>query len=51
MDKEEGEIPSDEEVGRRNDTVGNEEMNSDGRVGKKESAKLAKIVESLQKQV
>ena len=51
MDREEGEIPSDEEVGRRNDTVGNEEMDSDGHVGRKESAKLAETVKSLQKEV
>jgi len=51
MDREEGELPSDEEVGRRNDHIRNEEMNSNGHVGRKESAKLAKIVKSLQKEV
>ena len=47
MKREEGEIPSDGEVGGMNDTVGNEEMNSDGHGGRKESAKLAEIVKSL----
>ena len=51
MDREERKLPSDEEVGRRNDTVGNKEMNSDGHVGRKESAKLAETVKSLQKEV
>ena len=51
MDREEGELPSDEEVGRRNDTIGNEEMDSDGHVGRKESSKLAETVKSLQKEV
>ena len=51
MDKEEGELPSDEEVGRRNNTVGNEEMNSDGHVHRKESTKFAKTFKSLQKEV
>ena len=51
MEREEGELPSDEEVGRRNDHVANEEMNSDGHVGRKESAKLANTVKSLQKKV
>jgi len=51
MEREEGEFPSEEEVGRRNDHVGNKEMNSDGHVGRKESAKLAETVKSLQKEV
>jgi len=51
MEREEGELPSDEEAGRRKDTVGNEEMNYDGHVGRKESAKLDEIVKSLQKEV
>ena len=51
MDKEEGELPSDEEVGRRNDTIGNEEMNSDRHVGKKESANLAETIKILQEEV
>ena len=51
MDREEGELPSDEEVGRRNDTIGNEEMDFDGHVGRKESAKLVETVKSLQKEV
>ncbi len=51
MDREEGELPSDEEVGRRNYTIGNEEMDSDGHVGRKESATLVETVKSLQKEV
>ena len=51
MDREEGELHLDEEVGRRNDTVGNKEMDFDGHVGRKESTKLAEIVKSLQKEV
>ena len=47
MDREEGELPSDEEVGRRNYTVGNEEMDSDGHIDRKESAILVEIVKSL----
>ena len=51
MDREEEELPSDEEVGRRNYTIGNEEMDSDGHVGQKESATLVETVKSLQKEV
>ena len=51
MDREEGGLPSDEEVGRRNDTIGNEEMDSDGHIGRKESTNLAETIKSLQKEV
>ena len=47
----EGEFPSGKEVGRMTDMVGNKEMDSDGHIGRKESAKLAKNVKSLQKEV
>lgn len=49
MEREEGELPSDEELGGMNNTVRNEEMNPDGHGGRKESTKLAEIVKSLQK--
>ena len=51
MEREEGELPLDGEAGGMNDIVGNEEMNSDGHVGRKESTKLAETVKSLQKEV
>jgi len=51
IDREEGGLPSDEEVGRRNDTVRNEKMDFDGHVERKESSTLVEIVKSLQKEV
>ena len=51
MERGEGELPSDEEVSLLKDMVGNEEMDSDGYIGRKESAKLAETVKSLQKEV
>jgi len=51
MEREEGEIPSDEEVERMKDRFGIEEMNSNRHVGRKESAKLVETVKSLQKEV
>ena len=51
MEREEGELPSDGELGGMNNTVRNEEMNSDGHGGRKETAKLADTVKSLQKEV
>ncbi len=47
MEREEGELPLDGEVGGMNDIVGNEEMNSNGHGGRKESAKLVETVKSL----
>ena len=51
MEREEGEIPLDREVGGMNDTVGNKEMNSDRHGGRKESAKFVETVKRLQKEV
>ena len=53
MEGEEEEIlgGSEGELKGWDDTVGNEGMNSDGHVGRKEFAKLAETVKSLQKEV
>lgn len=53
MEREEEEIlsGSEGEIIGLHDTVGNEEINSDGHGEWKESAKLAETVKSLQKEV
>ena len=53
MEGEEEEIlgGSEGEIRGLHDTVGNEEVNSDGHGGQKESAKLEETVKSLQKEV
>jgi len=47
----EGEFPSGKGVGRIMDMVRNKEMDSDRHIGRKESARLAETVKSLQKEV